>query len=490
MAIAFDGIPDDLMTPGVYVEFDNSMAVQGLTNQTNRIVLLAPKLKAGEATANVPVMVTSTADAKRLAGVGSIGAAMLCRIFDVTKTVETWFLPVEDPAGGAEAKRTITLSGSPTEAGTLSLYVTGTLVQVGVGVGDSADDIATAIADAIKAKSDLTVTAAASAKIVTVTSRHKGVVGSDLDIRVNFYDSQRTPAGLSVDIGAVTGGTGSHEIQDAIDALGATQYLTMISAFADDTALQIIEGELKKRWGHLFQNDSHCFIAKRGTVGEINSFLDQRNNEHMTCVVCEKDGEPQPTFEKAALLGALAAFYLGIDPARPLKELVMPGRLPSTVDVRFQREERNLLLASGAATTYVNEGGEVVVERCPTMYTKTSTGVNDISYQQTETMYTLSRLRYQVRARLLQRFPRHKLVGDDVEIPPGVAMVNPKIVRAELGNLASLWVEAGLIEDRKQFMNDLVVERDVNVPTRLKVLIAPNLVNQLFVIGVKTQFIL
>ena len=490
MTIGFDGIPDDLMTPGVYVEFDNSMAVQGLSSQNNRIVLLAPKSKAGQATANVPVMVTSVAEGKRLAGTGSIGAAMIARVFDVTKTVETWFLPVDDPAGGNAATRTITLAGTATEAGTLSLYVTGTLVQIGIGVGDTDETVAKAIVDAITAKPDLTVTAQASSKVVTVTSNHKGEVGSDLDVRVNFYDSQRTPAGISVEIGAVTPGTGAHEIQAAIDALGATQYLTMISAFVDDSSMAIIEEELAKRWGPLYQNDSHCFIAKRGTVGELNTFLEKRNSPHVTCAVCEKDGEPQPTFEKAALLGALAAFYLNVDPARPLKELVLPGRLPTPVDKRFNREERNILLVAGAATTYVNEGGEVVAERCPTMYTKTAGGISDISYQQTETMYTLSRLRYQVRARLLQRFPRHKLVGDDVEIPPGVAMVNPKLVRAELGNLATLWVEAGFIEDRKQFMSDMVVERDKNVPTRLKVLIAPNLVNQLFVIGVKTQFLL
>ena len=56
--------------------------------------------------------------------------------------------------------------------------------------------------------------------------------------------------------------------------------------------------------------------------------------------------------------------------------------------------------------------------------------------------------------------------------------------------LASEWVDQGLIEDRDQFMEDLIVVRDPNVVTRVNVRISPNLVNQLFVVAVKNSSIL
>ena len=108
--VDFNGIPSDILTPGVYVEFDNSLAVQGLTNQTNRIILLAPMLDTGTADPNVPVQVTSAAEGKRLAGVGSIAASMLSAIFSVTGAVETWLLPIEDPESGVAAKELVVSS--------------------------------------------------------------------------------------------------------------------------------------------------------------------------------------------------------------------------------------------------------------------------------------------------------------------------------------------------------------------------------------------
>lgn len=488
MAIDFNQIPPDVLTPGCYVEFDNSMAVSGLTSQTNRIVLLAPILETGTAEANVPVLVTSSADVKSKAGIGSIAAAMADCIFSIASSVETWLLPVKDPSSGVQATASMTLSGTPTESGTLSIYVAGTLVQVGVAAGDGAEEIAKDIADAINGKDTLYVTAAVSGKIVTLTSRHKGTLGNELDLRLNFYASQKTPAGLAIEVVPFTGGSGSHDIEEAIAGLGVTQYLTMISAFADDVNLPIIEAELDKRWGPLYQNDSHCFIGIRGTVGEINSALNSRNSPHVTAITAEKGGEPQPIWEKAALVGAIAAYYLNIDPARPIKELPLTGRLPAPTSAQFTREERNMILSYGGATTYVDVGGNVVLERAVTTYTQTSSGINDPSYQQTEYMYTLSRLRYQLRARIIQRFPRCKLVGDETDVPAGSSMVNPKTIRAEVGALATQWVEAGLIEDRDQFMDDLIVERDTSDMSRVNIRIVPNLVNQLMVTAVKNQF--
>ena len=103
-------------------------------------------------------------------------------------------------------------------------------------------------------------------------------------------------------------------------------------------------------------------------------------------------------------------------------------------------------------------------------------------------MATLSRLRYQVRARIALRYPRVKLAGDDTEIPPGQAMVTPKLIKAELVALHSDWVQAGLVEDVESFKDELIVERNASDVNRVDVLLPPNLVNQLRVFAAKIEF--
>jgi len=101
---------------------------------------------------------------------------------------------------------------------------------------------------------------------------------------------------------------------------------------------------------------------------------------------------------------------------------------------------------------------------------------------------TLYRLRFQVRARISQKFPRHKLADDGNLIGPGNAVVTPKVIRAELISLAQDWIEAGLVEGIEQFKADLLVERDQADPNRINALIPPDLVNQLRFFASMIQF--
>ncbi|WP_303621295.1 phage tail sheath C-terminal domain-containing protein, partial [Herbaspirillum rubrisubalbicans] len=178
-----------------------------------------------------------------------------------------------------------------------------------------------------------------------------------------------------------------------------------------------------------------------------------------TLWTCETGGEPGPVWEKAVLAGAVSAYYLAIDPARPLQTLVLPTRLPAPAAKRWLRSERNNILSYGGATTVVDNGGNVVIERAVTNYKTNASGTVDPSYRDIETMYTLSLMRYQVRARIAQRFPRHKLVDDTTPVAPGQAVAAPKDIKAELIALALDWVDAGIMENPDQFKSDLLVVR-------------------------------
>lgn len=488
-SISFNQIPVNLLTPGQYVEFDNSKAITGLVNMPQRILLIAPMLSTGIAAANALLQVSSSNAGIAALGRGSIGAAMITALFAVTDTIETWIVPVADAAGGVQATGSLVVIGTPTAAGTVNLYVAGQRVQVAVATTDTAATIATAIAAAINANPDLPATATSASATVTVTARHKGTLGNDIDLRLNYYPlSESTPAGVAITITALSGGSGDSSIATALSAIGATQYNTIIMAYNDASNLALIETELNNRWGPLFQNDGHCHIGLRGTVGTLNTALSARNNSHITTWTCETGGEPGPVWEKAALAGAVAAYYLSIDPARPLQTLALPGRLPASADKRFTRAERNNVLSYGGATTIVDGGGNVAIERAVTNYKTNASGLADPSYRDAETMYTLSLMRYQVRARISQKFPRFKLANDGTQFAPGQAIVTPKIVRAELVGLALDWIDAGLMEDIDQFKADLVVARSGTDVNRVDVQLPPNLVNQFRVFAAQIQF--
>lgn len=488
-SISFNQIPVDLLTPGQYVEFDNSKAINAPVNMPQRILLIGQSLATGTGAANVPLQVSGKTAGIAAFGRGSIGAAMIASLFDVTDTIETWIVPVPDNGAGTTATGTITITGAATQAGTLNLYIGEDVVQVAVATTDTVAVIAAALAAAINAKPDLVVTAASAAGVVTVTARHKGALTNDLMMQLNYYPmSEATPAGLGVAIVQMNGGTADPSIATALANIGAVQYNTIIMPFNDAANLGLMETEANNRWGPLYQNDGHCHSAVRGTVGSLNTLLSARNNPHITLWTCETGGEPGPVWEKAVLAGAVSAYYLAIDPARPLQTLVLPTRLPAPAAKRWLRSERNNILSYGGATTVVDNGGNVVIERAVTNYKTNASGTVDPSYRDIETMYTLSLMRYQVRARIAQRFPRHKLVDDTTPVAPGQAVAAPKDIKAELIALGLDWVDAGLMENIEQFKADLLVVRNKNDRNRVDVRLPPDLVNQFRVFAAQVQF--
>ncbi len=486
---AFNNIPVNLLTPGQYVEFDNSRAIQGLVAMPQRVLMIAPLLSTGSATANVPFQVGSVADAIAKLGRGSIGADMVDAEFAVTDTIETWVLPIADFGDGVAATGTITVTGTASAAGVISLYVAGTRLQVGVAAGNTAGVVASAIVAAISAAPDLPVSAAADAGVVTVTCRHKGTLGNDIDLRVNYLPmEERLPAGIAIAIVAMAAGEGNTSIATGLAAIGATQYNTVISAFTDATNIGLLEAELATRWGPLYQNDGHGHVAVRGTVGGLNSWASTRNSPHLTAWSLEAGGSPAPAWRVAVLAGMVSAYYLGIDPARPLQTLPLPTMKPASAEKRFTRSERNNVLSYGLATTVVDAGGNVLIERAVTTYTQNSGGLPDPSYRDIETMATLSFLRFSVRARIAQKFPRCKLANDGTQFAPGQPIVTPSIIRDELIALFLDWEEAGLVEGFAQFKADLLVVRDSTDVNRVNVILPPDLINQFRVFAAQVQF--
>lgn len=492
--ISFNTIPDNLRVPLAYVEFDNSRAVVGTPAMQYRVLFIGQKLSAGSGAVNTLLQVPTVDQAVALFGAGSMLARMIEQFKAANRYIDCWAVALADAGAAVAAAGTCTFTGPATAAGTLALYIGGDRVRFAVTSGMAASEAATALAAAINADTTLPVTAAVNGGVpeqVDITARHAGLVGNDIDMRLNYYSDDATPAGITatlVAMGSATAGAANPDVADAVTAMGDEWFQGIVMPYTDSANLDILETELDSRWSGTRQIGGIAYCAYRGTHSAAVTFGDGRNSALVCCMPTAQT--PNPPYLWAAAVAAQTSLSLSIDPARPLQTLELTGILPPPETDRWAQDERNLLLWDGMSSWYVDAGGNVRIERLITMYQENIYGLPDPSYLNLTTPATLEYLRYSLRARITQKFPRHKLADDGIDYGPGQAIATPKIIRAEIIALAEEWAQAGLIEDLEQFRTDLVVERNADDRDRVDVLCPPNIVNQFRVFAAQVQFIL
>lgn len=486
MAITFDQIPANIRTPGVYTEIDSSQAISGIRLIAMRYLLLGQMISAGTADPLVPVRVTSVAQARTLFGIGSMLAVMVEAAIASNNWSEMWCLPLEDGVETNPAAGLLTFSGAPTAAGTVVAYIGGKPVRIGVTSDSTPSTIATALAAAINAATTLPVTAEASTASVEITAKNTGEAGNSIDIRFGYF-GEALPPGLAVEIDTqMTGGTGNPDITGAFTALGDEWFQVLGMPYTDASNLTVLEAELDSRFGPLREIECQAFAAAKGSQGNLGTLGDSRNSPHVTIVAAS--GEPMPAFAKAAETAAIAAYHASIDPARPLQTLAYRYCLAPLEADRFTQQERNLLLYDGIATTTVDAGGVMRVERLVTTYKTNSAGSPDEAYLDVETLFTLMTIRHDWRDYIRQKYPRHKLADDGTRFGDGQAVVTPNVIKAEAVSKFRQWEELGLVENFDQFKADLIVERNPSDTSRMDVLLPPDVINGLRVLANKIQF--
>jgi phage tail sheath gpL-like len=298
-------------------------------------------------------MVLSVSQAEDYWGRGSMMLHMFQALKAANPYTEVWGIALDENAAGVKATGTITVTGPATAAGTIALYIGGRQVLVAVANGDVQNAIATAIAAAVNALTDLDVTAGAAANVVTLTARHKGTYGNYIDVRANYFMGEATPKGVVLAIVAMSAGVTNPDLSTAIAAIGNEQYHTVIIGYEDAANLGKIELELLNRWGPLQQKEGQAFVGTSGSHAAAVTLGDTRNSQFLSIVNAGKS--PTPWWEWAAVLGAVDAFEP--DPARPRQTLLLPTLLPPAPQDRYTRDERDILLNHGITTFLVDAGG-------------------------------------------------------------------------------------------------------------------------------------
>ena len=500
MAIAFNNIPDTIRTPGTYTEIDNSRALQGLAANPHKILVLGQKIAAGTVPVETLKPITSDGLADGFFGPGSILARMCNTIKANNPNTELHAIALSNNGGTAASGIIKFQSGlSATANTTFYLLINGQKVYTTITSAWSVTDVNSAVAAEINADSTLPIVATTSASAagsdhIVLSAVQSGTLGNYIDVRWNYYTGQSNPVGWdstgAISIASMDGGATDPDLGDAWAVIANEQYHYIIQPYIEAANLTEIEDELEDRYGPLVDLQGQGFTAVRATQASATTLGNSRNSPHN--VIMAANGSPTSPEEWAAALGAVAAFNLNNDPARPLHYLKLKNILaPAAVD-RFSRAERDILLYDGIATFNVDNSGNVLIERSITTYQTNAAGIADASYLDVQTLATLSEIRYQYKNRMVTRFivPRFKLADDTFPVQPGTNVATPNTVKQEIIALFTELRDAGLIENLDDFITNIRVERDGTDVNRVNVLMPPDLINQFRILAGVIQFIL
>lgn len=473
----FDGIPSNGLVPFFYSEFNNREAVDG-NAQSYKALVIAQKLAAAPGPAEVLTRTTSEKEASNLFGEGSQAARMVEFFKKTNKFTDIWVIALDDSDTGVAAAGTIALSGTVTKAGSIVVYIAGRRVAVGVAAGETAAAAAAKLKTEIEKYPSIPFTVAIATSTLTLTAKNKGEVANYHKLMQNYYTGEVTPAGLTVTLTQPTGGATNPDVTSAIALITAQQFNAVITPYVDISNANIMETHMKDMWGPMKQKEGVHFGAHNGTLSDLTTFTNARNN-HLEVFPAIK-GIPEAPEEVAAGIAACYCFSAENDPAMPLQTLQVVGVKAPKPDEEFDMTEKEILLRAGASTLGSTPDGKVLIERLVTTYTQNELGADDPSYRNLETISTLSFMRYDVRNYFLRKYPRWKLSGDDdAQFSPDQDVMTPKLYKSELINIAKGWERDGLAENMVEFMKNITVGIDPNSPDGIVSEIKPDLVNQL-----------
>lgn len=490
MTVPFNNVPANLRVPFMYAEFDNANAVQGPVTQLYKVLLAGNKLAAGTQAELVPVTVTSAAQAATLFGAGSVLHLMAKKFLENNRTTPLTCVAIDDDASGVQATGDFSISGTPTESGTVNLWIGGESVSAAVTTSSTPTTIIAALKAACDAAPNLPVTTAVNGGDDTqldITAKNDGEHGNQIQIRHSYQADQDLPAGLTASITDMSGGSANPDVSEIWPVIGEDQYILMSFPWLDSDNLDAVETELADRFGPLRQNDGYAVYAKKDTLNNLSTLGGGRNSQFTSILMSESINVPWEV--SAAAVAEIAAAGQN-DPARPFQTLAMSGIKVLPEAERFTLEERNTLLYNGIASMKNASGGVARIERMITTYEENAAGADDTSYLDLNTLLTLSYLRYDFRTYFLNRYPRHKLANDGTRFAIGQPVITPKVGKAEAISKFREWEQLGLVENIDQFKEDLIVERNASDPNRLDFLLPPDLVNQMRVFGVQIGFLL
>ena len=324
----------------------------------------------------------------------------------------------------------------------------------------------------------------------TVRGRNGGMLLNDLDIQLNYRSAaagEKLPAGLEVTWSRTTNGATDPDLTNALAALTATDEGYDYIGTPWLSQIDDLKTEVDARWAWDKLVFGHVFAVKRETAANLITYGEERNSAHETIFGIEN--YPTPEFEiLGAAMGQLS-LTLDDDPAVPEQTLVLNGVLPPKRGNtgRWGITTRNSVLAAGIATLLPGRSNTVALERARTTYKTDADGNTDKTYRDIAVPFIEMRSTRYLGRVVKSKLRRKKYVPVDSVLPKDSRTVNDTVIFNEFLAAYNDLVEVGWLTNNNTFKERASVGQDSNDPSRINVLFANKLVDQVRIVALMNQ---
>lgn len=483
----FNQIPGNIIAPIVAFEVTSG----GNFENRTRLLLIGHALAGAAIAANVPTPCPSVAEARRLAGAGSMIDDMVRVARANAPAQEIWI--VAAPATGVAGTRTIVVNDAP-GAGVATIDIAGERVSVTVAAGDGVNDVAAALASAVNGYfnrlngASLPFTAAAAIDTVTLTARHAGAIMNGIDIHVPVLDGSNVLAG-KVTMAAPVAGSGSPDLSAALAALGDDEFDWIVSPFADEANVErygSLLSDVSGRWAWNRQLYGHVFYPLSDSIANLTTHGLEQDDRHVSVIpIIASSNAPNPVWQWAAGLAARIVPWLSDgatgNVSRNQSGLVVEGlKAPRDRGGWLDFATREAFLGSGLSTWKVNTGGSVVIDKVITT-ARTFNDVPDTTFRDVQKIGQLVYALRNFRAALTYEHGQKAIANDN---PGNLATISTVAdIKATFIHAYREMELTGVLENSVQAAERIDVRRNADNPNRVDIYAPIDAVNPLDVIA-------
>jgi phage tail sheath gpL-like len=263
-------------------------AGEAVGNTAQKILIVGQMLPAGSATAGALVENIANGGAEdALFGAKSMIAKLIRANKVRNQQVQVDAIPLDD-AAGTDATGTFAITGTATEAGTLTVIAGSEKdhkYSISVANTDSATVIGDAIAAAITADANSPLSAANVTGTVTVTAENAGTYGNSIPLEI-----RGEVAGVSSTVTGMASGATDPTLTGIFDVIGEKRYQAIVWPYPNDTTP--VTSLLNPRFNADGKvQDGVAFTALNDTVGNLSSLATPLNSQSLVIIGGKQETE-------------------------------------------------------------------------------------------------------------------------------------------------------------------------------------------------------
>lgn len=490
LALALTGVDSSNPIPGIYPELKFAQGESGGDASPTRVLILAPKASGGTITADTEVAgpVFDESDASALTVAGSPAHRMFRRYRSLEKNAEVYVCcPAE--ASGSAAVDKITLSGTATGAGVVTVWLGGEQIQAPIVKGDTAAVICGASATvgvrgAINSKTHLPVTADnGSSATITLTGK---VAGTELNT-LRFRVAVTAGIGISITTPTVDTAFGASGASGAAIGAGTCDYTAALATILaqdfdyivchTDTSAQLLAlvNQVNTQAEPSTGFRQKIIAGSALSPSNAKTLAAAQNAARLRLVNCEES--PEEHYLLAATVGAVFVKNETVDPSYNFDSYglnegdVLPLKRPKNDSALPTIPELKIMLQNGVIPIAFSKTGAPYVVRSVTTRHLNASSQYDYRARDSIVVTVGDAFTDDLVAKIAAA-PYRKVTEDpteDGQAQPAAIFNTPKRAKALVEPLVREYCRAGLFDPAKEAkaLSEIQTGIDPQVPGRM-----------------------